>query len=344
MEKSKDTEFINDFKNLIKDRKKISPLSLQLYLNNLHILNNKKPIHNLDFLNNTSKIMQIIDKYKSVHTRKTLFATITSMVNVYLHDPIKSQLSEDRWKELLEFYKGKMYESNHQLEALPENVKNPKQKKNWINWEEILEIHKNLGLTALELKDETPPLTFSQFKDLLKFMVLSLYVLTPTARNKDYYLMDYVRPNNKTDAIKLPKDKNYYDAKNKRFIINNHKTKASEGQIITPVSDELQHVINYYVFFHPYNNHDQFPLLINYNGEQFNYNTITRILNTIFKRNISSTMLRHIHQTYVEGDHLKELKKTAHAMGHSVDRTLKYVLYDSEKEAQGLTDNNGNKK
>jgi hypothetical protein len=60
------------------------------------------------------------------------------------------------------------------------------------------------------------------------------------------------------------------------------------------------------------------PLLVDYEGLPYeSKNTITRILNKIFKKNIGSSMLRNIYLTNKFGDKVEELNKTAEAMGTS---------------------------
>ncbi len=114
----------------------------------------------------------------------------------------------------------------------------------------------------------------------------------------------------------MDKDFNYLDWKNMRFYFNNYKTKGAYGTQTVDVSPELQEVF-----------HNHFPLkkkfapffLLQRDGERLPDNGITRILNTIFGKKISVSMLRNIYLTNRYGDQEKDKKDTAEAMGTSTN-------------------------
>ena len=65
------------------------------------------------------------------------------------------------------------------------------------------------------------------------------------------------------------------------------------------------------------------------NGTKFSIQNITRELNTIFGKNISTSMLRHIYLSnlYKDIPKLNLMIKTAADMGHSVGEAMKYIKH-----------------
>jgi len=91
-------------------------------------------------------------------------------------------------------------------------------------------------------------------------------------------------------------------------------------------------VINKYFKFHPLlkgkkiNTKTNIDFLVNYDGSPLpSPNGITRILNKIFGKRISSSMLRHIYLSSLYGDTLEKMKETADKMGHSIETQKEYI-------------------
>jgi len=154
-----------------------------------------------------------------------------------------------------------------------------------------------------------------------------LYIFNSPRRNKDYSLMNIIRP------YKNEVDKNYLDYDNKKFIFNVYKTAKTEGQKIMDISDELYEVINLYLKHHPLlkgkkmSKKIDIPFLVYYDGTEFTAdNCITRILNKVFHpKKVSSSMLRHIFITKEFGAENKKMEKVASEMGHTVATQKAYI-------------------
>ena len=74
----------------------------------------------------------------------------------------------------------------------------------------------------------------------------------------------------------------------------------------------------------------QFRLLVNNDGSPLpSVNSITRLLNRAFGKNIGSSMLRHIYLTSKYKDVNKEMAKDANAMAHSSAEQKNYILQKS---------------
>jgi hypothetical protein len=199
------------------------------------------------------------------------------------------------------------------------NIKSQKQEDNWVTNDEIKSILEKNKVNYNNKKE----LNEVEYKKLLKYFVLCLYIYNEPRRNKDYQLNYLV--NEYTDD--LPTDINYTDYKNKNFIFENFKTSKTYNKQIIPINENLYNIMNEYLRFHPlikqFEAGNYIPLLVDYNGSPLkNINSITRILNNIFEKNIGSSMLRNINLTNKYGTILNQLNESSKNMGTSIDTAL----------------------
>jgi hypothetical protein len=108
-------------------------------------------------------------------------------------------------------------------------------------------------------------------------------------------------------------------------IYNIFKTVKKEGVVRVKLSDSMREVIDLYLKYHPVlkgkklNKTSNIPFLVYYDGKPFELlNSITRILNKIFEKNVGSSLLRSSYLTQKYGDVKQEQEKYAIEMGHSV--------------------------
>lgn len=292
------------FENL--KNKNITESSFKLYVSNLKRLNNGVEPKNLNFLKNTEQITEKIKDYKP-NTRRSY---IISIVSILKHEP--------KFKKLYDVYYKMLMDYNNELKT--NNTKSDTQKENWIEQKEVMEIYKKMG-DDIKPKLTKKKISMNEWEDLQKYLVLSLYTLQPPRRNLDYQYMIIV---NKYDPENMDKKYNYLDLDTKKFYFNNYKTKGTYQTQTTDISPELYETIELYLKYHPLRSHlkksknNFIPLLVDYEGLPYeSKNTITRILNKIFKKNIGSSMLRNIYLTDKFGNQTKELTETAEAMGTS---------------------------
>jgi len=162
-------------------------------------------------------------------------------------------------------------------------------------------------------------------------MILSLYTLINPRQNKDYSLMKIA---SNTD------DENYdylmIDKKNTmKFLLNKYKTDKKYHSVEIDVPDDLKEVIQLYLKYHPLKaelkkkDYD-IPFLVDEQGKGFKNRTeITKILNKIFGKKISSSMLRNIFLTDKYGNVMEELKKDSKAMATSVDVAMNNYIKEN---------------
>jgi hypothetical protein len=297
--------------------KNISENSLKLYLSNLKRLNDGMEIKNLTFLKDVPKILDKIKDYKP-NTRRTYLISIVSLLK-----------EEPKLKKLYQSYYTLLMEYNKELQQ--NNSKSAEQKENWITQDQVIEIYKKIE-NDVEHLSQKKKITENEYKELLAFVILSLYTLQPPRRNLDYQYMVIVKKYNPDMDQKF----NYLDLENNMFHFNNYKTQKTYKTQSIPVNEELQKVIKMYLQFHPHKSEIKkktgiVPFLVNYQGEPFeSKNVITRILNKIFDKKIGVSMLRNIYLTDKYSSNLKDLKDDAEAMGTSSNTAENnYIKIDS---------------
>ncbi len=297
--------------------KALNDASISKYMEILLKMNNGNKFTSLGFLRD-KRIVDAKLSDKSDATKKTALSVIVSilkLLDVKAYKPVLTQYFDEMQKLASE---KKAFDSK--------NEKTEKQTKNWLDWPQLVNIYNERTDEVKSLFNKRR-LDESEFNKLQDWFVMGLYMLTPPRRNKDYQLMYILDnpPNNSTEI-------NYLDMHNKRFIFNNHKTnkmKAFEHQEVSIPADLLT-VIKTYLKHYPVDikKNVPVPLLVDFKNKNLNQvNDITRVLNRAFgsKRKISSTMLRHIYDSFKYGDVLKEMKKDAIDMAHSLSMQKDYI-------------------
>jgi hypothetical protein len=293
--------------------KKVSDISINFYLKNLQRLNNGD-FTNLNFLSDIPKIKEKIAKYKP-NTQRSYFISIVSVLSVV---PNKQTLYKKYYKLMMDM--------NHDLKKEEKkNIKSESQIKNWESWTAILERYNKLKDEVLSIKKKT--LDKNEYEKILMYVVSSLYILNPPRRNKDYQLMNIIS-NVPKDG--LNKDINYLDLKKEQFIFNNYKTKKNLDTQIFDINPELMKVIKLYMKYYP--NQDKkkkefdIPFLVNFDNKPFTHsNNITYLLNKLFDKKISSSMLRHIYLSEKYGNLKKEMADDSTKMAHSAQQQQDYI-------------------
>ncbi len=292
-------EIINKLKE-----KGLKDKSIKLYITILKNLNDKREIKNFKFLEKPKKILDKIKGYKLTTQRNILIAIVSTLKN----------LGNDLYKSYYDY----MMEFNNKIEDNNKNgEKSEQQKENWIKWDEVEnkfnELNKNIKLSK--------NISESQFDNILDAVILGLYVLIPPRRNKDYLNMKVSK-----DGKNLDDKYNWVNMKNKQFIFNDYKTSGTYGKQIIDVGNDLIDLLKKYL---KYKKDGDNYLLVKFSGERLKSdNSITRRLNKIFGKNISSSMLRHIYLTDKYCKVNEEMKKDSEIMGHNLKMQKEYIKND----------------
>ena len=281
--------------------KNISDSSIKLYEANLKRLNDNKPITNLKFLKSPEVILEKIkDKSKS-----TIRSYIIAILSLLKELPKTEKLYKSYYEYLIQYNK----------ELAINNGKSEKQKENWIEQSEVLNIFNELSQT-IQILLKKKKINVIEYNEILKWIILSLYTLQPPRRNLDYLKLKVIK-NYKDD---MDKEFNYLDLTNKKFIFNNFKTASTYKSQIIDISPELYSNILLFLKIHPNKTElktDNVYFLVDHDGKHLDKNGITKNLYKIFKKKVGASMLRNIYLTDKYSDKLKELKTDASLMGTS---------------------------
>lgn len=298
---------------LVKDRG-ITESSANLYIRNLCVMNGKTPFKSLAFLKKIETVEALIAHYAK-NTKTSLYTSAVAALHT-----VKEKAG---YKSLFATYTKKMMDAKgERREADASNEKSESQEKAWIEWADVLKKHAEL---KAEVDGFGKTLTSKQYDSLLRFVVLSMYVLLRPRRNADYLHL-YVVP--KYDES-LEKDRNYYSLDDQKIRFNVFKTakKASEDEKVVSVPPELQTILAQFIRHHPSGKGKKmFKLLVNADGSPLTaVNAITRILNKLFKKGVSSSMLRHSYLSGKYGSVLEDMKEDSALMAHSLDTQRNYI-------------------
>lgn len=295
----------------------LSESSVKNYMRQLKFLNSDADFTNLNFLNNSEKIIKRVQsKSENLNTQRSYMTCALSVLK---------RLTKKT--ELIKEYE--LYVSTfNQFQEIAPNTMTEKQEEAWMDWKDIEKIYKELSVKA-DKAFKSDADDYTKFAKYLDYMVLSLYVLICPRRNMDYVEM-YVKDINEDDEGSEDKDKNYLilvDGKPKEFVFNKFKTVSTYGTQSVKITVELATVIQNYLKVHPLRAQKDYPFLVDTKGHKFKlHNVITKILNRVFARNIGPTMLRHIFLTHKYGVTYKERSIDALEMGHSIASQHNYIL------------------
>ena len=285
-----------DLEILIKEaRPKLKNSSLRSYLITLRKLNNDEIIENLNYLKNTSEIMEIINKFKLPTQR----AKLTSLLVVL------SAYDKEEFDKAEEFYRKELENRNKEYnEYISTHSKSEKQEKNWVSLQELKKIMKQYKKDAIESPNK---------KNIQKYLVSALYLLQPPKRLV-YSNMKIISNRKENDG-----EKNYLlnlGRNTKYFILNVYKTIDKHGKKEIKIPKDINSIINMWL---KVNSTDNF--LLNNRGEAMSSNGLGKYIKMLFKKtgkDITVNLLRNIYVSEnVDLEVLKKNKEIADAMNHS---------------------------
>lgn len=261
----------------------LSESSKKLYMHNLKKLNGNVEPKSLSFLKKKSMIDEYLNKLKPNTKRSYIIAIVSATKN------------KPSFKSVNAYYYKQMMDINSKLKDSTMITK--REEDNWITQDVIKEKMNELILKISK--------NHSSYNDILNALILGLYVLQPPRRNIDYVMM----------TIQEEKGFNYLDLEKNKFIFTNYKTAKTYNTQTVDISNDLKPIIELYL---KVRESDSNIFLIDSKGNPFkNSNTITRVLNKIFKNKISSTMLRKIYLTDKYENVMKEMSEDVADMGTS---------------------------
>ena len=300
--------------SIIKNKPNISTSSIKTYMSCIRGVSKliNIQLNTLDdIIENYEKILDAM-KDSNYNDRKTkLSALIVSLDSDENKD-------NDKIKNIISKFREQVKKDKNSNETREDEQKlTEQQMKNFIPWDEIMKIYEEIKIEAEPLF-KIKQLNISQFRTLMKYVILSVYVLIPPRRALDFINFKI------RGEIDKEKD-NYYNKKSKKpseFIFNSYKLAKKLGTQTVEIPSSLKNIIDKWIGKNPYE-----YLFVDSTGKKLSQNKITEILNQIFKKNVGVSLLRHawITQKYGSID-LKSLKDDVYKLGQSdPERLLKYV-------------------
>lgn len=184
-----------------------------------------------------------------------------------------------------------------------------KERESLLDWSDILAIRKCYK-SCLNDQLCTKEMTDLEYKRwYMKYVALCLFTMIPPQRGQVFYNC-YID--------KKIKDSNMIDTEKSLLIVNNEKTTKTYGVREIPLPKELNNIIKDWkdVVGTPY------LLMPNSKNEKMSSPAWTQFMNSIFKRDMSTDMLRKIYVSHMIGNTgitIEERKQMADLMGHSMN-------------------------
>jgi hypothetical protein len=311
------------FENIIKkNRPKIAMSSLVSYLSNLKYVNKHfKHLHNIDldsvdkYIKYYKEILHMLDEELTTlkpSVRKTKIASIIVLLDSEDNNLMTEKvLKEYRMHMLVDEYETRKFNNSQQLTK--------KIQDNLISQDEVMNIYNDLK-ERVEPLWKVKSLNRGELRMIQKYVLLSLYTLIPPRRALDYsdFRIRDFKPSEKSFNYMIKSTK----TSPAKFVFNVYKNAGRIGSQEIEIPQELEDIINKWMKI------NKSPwLLVSTTGDKIRGNQLALILNDIFDKKISVSLLRHIYLTdkYKDVD-LEELQKDASDMGSSdIQRTLQYV-------------------
>eukprot|EP01038_Epipyxis_sp_PR26KG_P017870 gene17870-24971_t len=252
---------------LNKNRPNLAESSVKTYVSLLFNLAKKLDIDNIKYFN--EHVDKILDHFKEIasNLRKTSLSALYILTN---NDKYKEIMLED-CKKTNDYYK--------------EQTKNDKEKENWLSFDEIKAKYDELYSKVKAMFSRNAVVDDKVIIDYLVIACLSGASGLSPRRSMDYSEMKIKNYDPKTD--------NYY--KNGVFYYNQYKTSKKYGLTTIDIKKEapqLNDIIKKWIKINPTD-----YLLYSSNKNKLNSSQITKISNSIFGKNVSCDLMRHIFLT-----------------------------------------------
>lgn len=300
-----------------KNRPNVSISSINTYLTNIRSTASKIgiPIKTVnDIIDNSTKIFESMNDLKT-NTRKSKLASfivaLDNKDNTKKVDDILIKFREQMNKDL------STIRDKDTAQELTEE-----QKANFVPWNQVLNLYKILTVEAQPLLS-LKTLTAKQFQKLTDYILMGLYTEIPPRRSLDYTAFKIKNIDEKND--------NYLQVKKGKYkiVFNKYKNSSRLGSQVIDIPPTFGKTLKKFIDKNPYD-----YLIVNNLGKPVLQNHITKILNRLFDKQVSSSLLRHSFLTHKFGDvDLQELEKTTEAMGNSKDSLNRTFAYVSKEEA-----------
>jgi site-specific recombinase XerD len=297
---------MEELKTIIKEKRPhLAPSSLKTYASILKGLyysdeDNKDKKIVLDWFKDEDKVLPLLTD-KPPHTRKTLLAAIIVLLD---------------GKAPEEYTKMMYHDKDEVKEEYQQQKKTAKQEENWISYEDVVELWNAKYRKVKPILYNNDAKDKKEIRTLVEFMVQTITCGIFFEPRRSEWVSVKVKDYD-------PKTDNYLDQKLNCFVLQKYKTSKAIGTEKIPYPKEFKAILSRYLKFV-----DNEYLIFNSQDKQMTQVNLAQMLNKIYDKNISTSMLRHIYLTHKFKDipALAELKDVAKKMGQvSIEQMLEYV-------------------
>jgi site-specific recombinase XerD len=281
--------------SLKQNRPNLSASSLKTYSSVLRNLQKNMKGEGIEWFSNNDKDILEYLKDKTPQTKKTTLSALFVLTK------------QQSFKDVMMTVMKSVNDTNK------EQKKNVKQEENWMSVTEIKEKYEPLLVKIKSMLSNKSILNESTMMEFLLVSFLGGVVKDlPPRRSQDYTELKIRNYDTKKD--------NYY--KSGKFYFNVYKTAKTYGLQVIDVPKELDIIMKKWIKI---NTNDY--MLYSTNGNKLTSPQVTRILNKVFDKNVSTSMLRHIYLTneYKDIPALSKMQNIASEMGHSVSTAMEYI-------------------
>lgn len=290
---------------ILANRPKLSEGSVKTYVNCLkNLFSSVYPKTDFNyklFFADQKKVLDYLNTVK-FNVRKTILSALVV-------------ISQNEKPEILKAYRDQMIEDSQKYKVQEsEHKMTDSMKENWIDWTDILEILNKLKSKVYWIFKEDKP-SKDNLLELQKYIILCCYCMIEPRRSQDYCVMKVKNYDEKKD--------NYY--KKGTFHYINYKTSKTYGLQTMKCPKPFEMLLNKWIKIKQQTVPESDYLFSDWFDRPLCATGMAKILNSIFKKNVSVNILRHSYLTHTVGPELKKLQETAKNMGHSMVEQALYI-------------------
>jgi len=290
---------MEEIKNKLKEnRSHLSESSVNTYASTLKNLFYKvfpNSTFDIKLFNKSTEIQKYLEDI-SPNKRKSILSSLF----VLTKDPV--------------YQKSMVQDINNYEENIKMEIKTPTQENYWIEKDELDSVYNQIKNKAVYLFKKKE-LSKDDLNDIQNYIILSLYTLIPPRRSLDFTEMKIHNPS---------PDDNHIN-KNK-FVFTKYKTAKFNGTQYEEIPKELMSILKKWIKINPTD-----YLLFDSNKNKLTPSKLTRRLNRIFGKNISTSALRHLYISHKYQNFIKENESLEHdlkSMGSSMIQIPQYLKKD----------------
>lgn len=248
-----------------------------------------------EYLEDVDKVLENQNEDAPLSSRKTLMSALYAMTGDKQYHSVMMSLSSKHTSEIRK------------------QEKNEKQEENWMSFSEVMDVVEKYRKDTARLFQSKVPLQGYDLMKAQQYLILALTtgVFIPPRRSLDWTDMN----------IRNPEPTNNYIDKSKFHFVT-YKTAKTYGEQTVEMPRKLRMLLTKWMRINPSDH-----LLVNMDYTRMQTSRLTRELNAIFGKNISTSLLRNIYVTEKFGHmpKLTDMEDVAEKMAHDVSMQMKYI-------------------